>query len=171
LDVEYERVKSLQHLIGGALGIAVEAVNREAGRCVRRVGDASINLALDPVFRTEERNQFHAIGVRQDINRAPPLGIHSRLIGDQSNALATQRRKVLRFENVNSGLGACTRLRRSGLRDFSRTSRECYRKCGDKKKRWEETVTKHVGGGFVVPHATVCYIQPRDAGVNMVGSE
>ena len=34
-----------------------------------------------------------------------------------------------------------------------------------------KTDTKHGGGGFVVRHATVCYIQPRDASVNMEGSE
>ncbi|MGC1992100.1 MAG: hypothetical protein WA690_25285, partial [Candidatus Acidiferrales bacterium] len=61
-------------------------------------------------------------------------------------------------------------LRRKLPGRFSGCSRKCYRYYRDKKECWEETVTKHYGGGFVVPHATVCYIQPRDAGVNMVGS-
>ena len=53
---------------------------------------------------TEERDEFYAVGVSEDVNRAAPLRIHARLVGDQADALAAQRRKILFFEDVDAGL-------------------------------------------------------------------
>ena len=169
--------------VGGAACVAVEAVNSQTCRSVGGVATfAASSLTGDAMFGAEERDEFHAVGMGEDVNGAAALRIHAGLIGDQSDAFAAQRREILLLrgrrcqscvcslacagdDDACGGVGA-------GSRD---AARNCYRAFANDatkdKQNLHKTDTKHGGGGFVVRHATVCYIQPRDASVNMEGSE
>jgi hypothetical protein len=54
----------------------------------------------------EERNQVHAGGAREDLDRGAALRIEACVVGDKADVLSTQRRKLLRFQNVDPGLHA-----------------------------------------------------------------
>jgi hypothetical protein len=132
-------------------------------------------LAGDAVLGAEERDKFYIVRVGKDVNRAAALRVHPCLIGDQADAFAAQWREILLFEHVNARFRVVGRLRE---RCWRRIAVRCAgRNCADTGDGGEceqnhyETDTKHDGGGFVVRHATVCYIQPRDASVNLERSE
>src|SRR5579863_5426941 len=54
LDVEDKRVYSLQHLVGWALGVAIEAINWKPSRWVSRIGNRSVKLSRDAVLWAEQ---------------------------------------------------------------------------------------------------------------------
>ena len=118
---------------------------------------------------------WRAVGVSEDVNGAAASRINSRLIGDEANAFTTQWREVLFFENVNAGLRVVRGLWRRGRRcravSFAEREAAYSDDASQDEQNRNETDTKHCEGGLVVRHATVCYIQPRDASVNMEGSE
>ena len=70
-----------------------------------------VEFAGNSVFGAEERHELYAVRMREHVNGAAALRIHSGLIGDQTDALAAQRREVLFFEDVNAGLGVFGGLR------------------------------------------------------------
>ena len=127
------------------------------------------------MFRAEDRDEFYIVRVGEDVNGAAALRIHACLIGDEADAFAAEWREILLFEDVDARVGVVGGLRRHCWRGCAMCGAE--REAADSddasedQQNHHETDTKHRGGGFVVRHATVCYIQPRDASVNMERSE
>ena len=107
LDVEYERVDSLQHLIRGAFRVAIETVDRQAGRGSVALATVASALPAMPCSGLKQRDELHAVGMRENVNRAPPLRVHARLIGDQADALASQRREILLLRARQFRFGVC----------------------------------------------------------------
>jgi hypothetical protein len=85
--------------------VAVEAENFQAGGGVGGVGDVGgVELASDAVLGAEERNEFYAVGVGEDVYGTAALRIHASLIRDKANTFAAEWRKVLLLEDVNASL-------------------------------------------------------------------
>ena len=105
LNVENEHVDSLQHRDPSA-GASRRRGCRFGKPVALSVAFATFasDSARNSVLGTENRDELHAIRVRQHINRAPPMRIDACLIRDQPDALAPQRRKVLLFQDVNACL-------------------------------------------------------------------
>jgi hypothetical protein len=58
------------------------------------------------MFRAEERYELNPGRVKKRFNRRAALGVKPRVIRDESNVLAAQRREFFGFENVDPGLHA-----------------------------------------------------------------
>jgi len=54
------------------------------------------------MFGAEKRHQLHVLSTGQDVNGSPPFEVNPRLVGDQSDALATQKVKGLLFEHIHT---------------------------------------------------------------------
>ena len=69
------------------------------------------------MLRAEERHHLQAGSVRQDIDRAAALEVDAGVVGDQSDVLSAERRKLLRFENIKTRLhaGRVTRMLCGGV--------------------------------------------------------
>src|ERR1700678_975650 len=105
LNIENNRVDSFEHVVGRRAGVAVEAEDRQTGNAVGGAFHFGVSFSSDAVFRTEDRDQFYAVGMGQDINRAPALRVDAGLIGDQADVFALQRREIHPFEDVDARLG------------------------------------------------------------------
>ena len=105
LHIENQRVDSFEHVVGRRAGVAVEAEDRQTGNAVGGAFHFGVSFSSDAVFRTEDRDQFYAVGMGQDINRAPALRVDAGLIGDQADVFALQRREIHPFEDVDARLG------------------------------------------------------------------
>jgi len=56
------------------------------------------------MLRVKKGHEFDARRVGQKVNEAAAAAIHTSLVGNQADALASQRRKALRLENVEAGV-------------------------------------------------------------------
>ncbi len=56
------------------------------------------------MLRAEQRHQVHSRRVGKQIRCAASLRVKARVIGDQANVFIAQQRKLLRFEDVDTGL-------------------------------------------------------------------
>lgn len=56
------------------------------------------------MLRTEQRDKFDTLRVGQKFNGGSPVEVDTRVIRDQPDMLAAQRRKSLRFEDIEPGL-------------------------------------------------------------------
>ena len=70
LNIEDERIETREHGIRRPLGFAVEAVDGQARRFIRRGRNARIESAADAVLGAEQSHKLHARRVRQQIDRA-----------------------------------------------------------------------------------------------------
>ena len=102
LDVKYDRVDACEHGIGRALGFSVEAINRQARRCVRGGSHVAVKSSSNSMLGTEKRYQFYARRMCQQVNRVAAVPIDSSLVGDETHALASQRGELLRFEHIDA---------------------------------------------------------------------
>jgi hypothetical protein len=116
LQVEDQGVETLQHFVGGAARVAVEAEELQACGGIGGVSDFGVDLAGDAVLGAEERDKFYIVRVGEDVNRAAALRVHPCLIGDQADAFAAQWREILLFEDVNAGFRLLGGLRQRGRR-------------------------------------------------------
>jgi uncharacterized protein YoxC len=66
-----QRIEALQHLVGGPVRIAIEAVNAQPSAAVGCVSDLCIEFAGDTGLGGEERDELYAVGVRENVNCAP----------------------------------------------------------------------------------------------------
>src|ERR1700674_2000782 len=124
--VEDERVNAFEHVVGGAERFAVEAVDGKTGGGVTRGGNFFVEVSGETVFGAEERNEMHAGRARENLDRGAALRIETRVIGDEADVFTTQRRELLRFQNVDAGLHAA---RASGSFGSGSVKRMAERKC------------------------------------------
>lgn len=106
LDIEDEGVNAAEHIVSEAAGVAVEAVNGQAGGGVGGVGDFFVELAADAVFGAEQRNESDARGASEKVNGAATVAGNAGVIGDEADAAATKGSEVLLDEDVKAGLDA-----------------------------------------------------------------
>src|SRR5215472_5413824 len=100
------------------------------------------------------------------------MRIHSRLIGDEPNALAVQPLEAPLFEHINAH-------QNGGRMTLSRSTRtKTWQPKGGYEKRQQgdeqqpggtRTETKHGRRRSIVPPEAACYIQLRDAGFDNEG--
>src|SRR5579859_1641708 len=102
LNVVDESVDALQHLIRGAPRFAIQTVNRQAGGGIGAGRDVRVLFAEDAVLGAENRDEFYAGRVRENVDGAPAGAVHAGFIRDQADALALKRREIFLLKNVNA---------------------------------------------------------------------
>ena len=107
LNVKHERVDALKHLVGGAFGVVVKAVDGQAGGRFFGRGDAVVGRAEKAMLGAEDGDQLDTARAIEQINGATAGAVASRVVGDQSDAVAAERREILRFQHVDAGLHVC----------------------------------------------------------------
>lgn len=106
LHVKDEGIDAAEHFVGGTIVFAVEAKDGEAGGGIFGGGNFFVVAAGEAVLRAEERDELHAWGVGEQVDRAATLRIEAGVIGDQADVLVAQGREFLCFEDVQAGLHA-----------------------------------------------------------------
>ena len=71
----------------GLLARAVEAVDRQAGLLVLAVADVLVDGPADAVLGAEQRDQLHAVGLVQQVDRRPAGAVAAGVVGDQADLL------------------------------------------------------------------------------------
>jgi len=92
LNVAHQHINRLQHGGGGAVGVAIQAEDRQAGAGIGPRGDLFRvgSGAREAVLRREQRRQVHLGRRREDPVGAVELAIDGARIGHQSHALPSQ---------------------------------------------------------------------------------
>src|SRR4029077_13018897 len=65
-----------------------------------------VSAAGDPVFRAEERDHLNAGRMKQPFDGCSAKRVESRVVRDQPDVLAAQRRELFRLKNVEPRLHA-----------------------------------------------------------------
>ena len=112
LHVEHDGVESFQNIGGwpaSGVGVAVNAIDRNAGGRVLRVGDVGgVHRAGDAVLGTEDGIERDARGLGEDVDGAASLRVQAGLVGEQSDFLfaigGADGIEVVGLEHIDSGL-------------------------------------------------------------------
>ena len=103
LDVDHQRVDIAEHCIGRPQCLAIEAVNRQAGRAVAVVYDAgSIELAARAVLGAEDGHQPDAFGPMEKVDRTFTSPIQAGLVSNQADTPAAKRSEIFGLKNVDA---------------------------------------------------------------------
>ena len=98
----------------------VEGVDRHAGLFIDIIGDPDTRLggAADTMLRRQQRHELQVVVLRDQINVRRARPVDPRVIGDETNPLAPQRRRQIGEEDLDAGayglLGAETYGHRVG---------------------------------------------------------
>ncbi|OPZ76769.1 MAG: hypothetical protein BWY77_01829 [bacterium ADurb.Bin431] len=105
LDVEDQHLHIREHLRGGLVVFAVEAVDRDPGAGILFVIEqgARLQAAAHSVLRAEEGDQLQIAGLREQVGGMAAVAGDSGVVGDQSDPLASQGFEAVADEKVQTG--------------------------------------------------------------------
>ena len=112
LDIEDDRIESFQNIGGwpaSGVGVAVNAIDRNAGGRVLRIGNVGrVHRAGHAVLGTEDGIERDARGMGKDIDGAASLRVQTGLVGEQPDFLfaigGADGIEVMGLEHIDSGL-------------------------------------------------------------------
>ena len=105
LQIDHQRVQSRELRAGGLVGMAV--VQRANPQPRPRIDLIVVNLrcgqgVIDSVFRPKERDEPHSWRAPEDIDRALPVPVGARRMGEEPDPFAPEQQEISRFEDVET---------------------------------------------------------------------
>ena len=102
LDVIHQGVQVL-HLLGGRfVGLAIEAVDRQAGLFVHGIAHLFVRRPADAVLWAKQHFELDARRVLEQVNGRIAVTVLAGMVGDQADAQSLERGELLPDENVNA---------------------------------------------------------------------